>query len=107
MHALGWTRQQAIDYLLENTASSPERAASEIDRYIAVPGQATSYMIGSLEIQRLRDEAEQRLGDDFDVRAFHDQVLSDGSIALTMLRSKIEVWLLAEESAAAKAAPGS
>lgn len=93
MHVLGWTRQQAIDYLLENTASSPERAASEIDRYIAVPGQATSYMIGSLEIRRLRDEAEQRLGDDFDVRAFHDQVLSDGSIALTMLRAKIEAWL--------------
>ncbi len=102
MHALGWTRQQAIDYLLENTASSAQRAASEIDRYIAVPGQATSYMIGSLEIRRLRDEAEQRLGDEFDVRTFHDQVLSDGSIALTMLRVKILAWLLAEESALAE-----
>ncbi|MEN8143615.1 MAG: DUF885 domain-containing protein [Gemmatimonadota bacterium] len=102
MHALGWTRQQAIDYLLENTASSPQSAASEIDRYIAVPGQATSYMTGSLEIRRLRDEAERSLGDAFEVSAFHDQVLSDGSLALTMLRAKIEAWLAAEKSARAQ-----
>jgi len=96
IHALGWTRQQAIDYVLENTAASEGEAIYEIDRYIAVPAQAVSYMIGSLEIQRLRRLAEERLGDRFDIRAFHDAVIEDGTVTLEMLRSKIEDWIESE-----------
>lgn len=97
MHALGWTRQQAIDYMLENTSISEGEAIYEIDRYIAVPAQAVSYMVGSLEIQRLRRLAEDRLGERFDIRAFHDAVLEDGSVTLEMLRHKIERWIESEE----------
>ena len=97
MHALGWTRQQAIDYMLENTSKSEGEAISEIDRYIAMPAQAVSYMIGSLEIQRLRRQAEERLGDRFDIRSFHDAVIEDGTVTLEMLRRKIEAWVESEE----------
>ncbi len=93
LHALGWTRQEAIDYLLENTALSEALATAEIDRYIAVPGQATSYMLGNLEIRRLREEALTAFGDAFDIRAFHDRVLEDGPVPLQMLRAKIEAWI--------------
>ncbi|MFQ5888613.1 MAG: DUF885 family protein [Gemmatimonadota bacterium] len=93
MHVFGWTRQQAIDYLLENTAESVNSATSEIDRYIAVPGQATAYLTGSSEIRRLRALAEERLGERFDIKAFHDRVLEDGTVTLGMLRDKIEHWV--------------
>lgn len=93
MHALGWSRQQAIDYLQANTVLSKESAAVEVDRYLAWPGQATAYMLGSLEIRRLRDRAEARLGNAFDIRAFHDRVLEDGAVPLAMLREKIERWV--------------
>jgi len=92
LHALGWTRRQAIDYLLANTALSEPLATAEIDRYIAVPGQATSYMLGALEIRRLRRLAEARFGADFDIRSFHDRVLEDGPVPLSMLAEKIERW---------------
>jgi uncharacterized protein (DUF885 family) len=87
MHALGWSRQQAVDYILANTAESESRANAEVDRYIAVPGQATSYMLGSLHIRRLREQAEARPG--FDIRAFHDAVLEDGAVTLEMLTRKL------------------
>jgi len=93
MHALGWTRQEAIDYLLEKTAESEAAATSEIDRYIAVPAQATSYMTGSTEIARLRAMAEAHLGDAFDIRAFHDLVIADGTVTLGMLRKKVARWM--------------
>ncbi len=93
MHVLGWTRDQAIDYMLENTAESRNSVEGEVDRYIAVPGQATAYMTGSLEIQRLRHEAEQRLGDRFDVKGFHDVVLRDGAVTLPMLREAVARWV--------------
>jgi uncharacterized protein (DUF885 family) len=93
MHALGWTRQQAIDYMLENTAESESSVTAEVDRYIAVPGQATSYMLGNLEIRRLREQARAALGDRFDIRAFHDRILEDGAVPLVMLREKIERWI--------------
>jgi len=95
MHALGWSRQQAIDYLLANTAESSARATAEIDRYIAVPGQATAYMLGNLEIRRLRAQSEEALGRDFDIKAFHDAVVEDGGVTLAMLRDKIARWLAA------------
>ena len=93
MHGLGWTRQQAIDYLIANTAESENAAASEVDRYIAVPGQATSYMLGNLEIRALRAQAERELGSRFDIKVFHDRVLENGGVTLAILRSKIERWI--------------
>jgi uncharacterized protein (DUF885 family) len=93
MHALGWTREQAIQYMLDHTAESRRAVESEVNRYLAVPGQATAYMIGSLEIQRLRREAERQLGPKFDIRAFHDVVLHDGAVSLPMLRKAVERWV--------------
>ncbi|MCH8936594.1 MAG: DUF885 domain-containing protein [Gemmatimonadetes bacterium] len=93
MHVLGWKRQQALDYLLEHTALSEALATAEIDRFLAVPGQATAYMLGNMEIRRLRELAERELGDEFDIKEFHDRVLEDGSVPLIMLREKIERWL--------------
>jgi uncharacterized protein (DUF885 family) len=89
LHALGWTRQQAIDYMLAHTTANANDAASEIDRYIIWPGQATSYMLGRLEILAARDEATKAAGSAFDIKAFHDRVLEDGSVPLTFLREKI------------------
>jgi uncharacterized protein (DUF885 family) len=95
MHGLGWTRQQALDYLLAHTAETPSHAAAEIDRYIAVPGQATAYMIGNLEIRRLRTQAERVMGSRFNLKAFHDLVLEDGTLPLWVLREKVEHWIAA------------
>jgi uncharacterized protein (DUF885 family) len=92
MHTMGWTRQQAIDYMLAHTAETPHSATSEVDRYIIWPGQATAYMIGNLEIRAARDEAEQAMGSRFDIKAFHDRVLEDGAVPLTFLRQKIRAW---------------
>lgn len=97
MHVLGWSRQRAIDYLLANTTETRDRATAEVDRYIAVPGQATAYMIGSLEIRKLRTEAERALGAKFDIKAFHDAVLEDGTMPLWALREKIERWIAARQ----------
>ena len=93
MHLMGWTRERAIDYLLANTAWPPGDIEAEIDRYIAWPGQANAYMLGMLEIRRLRDLAEASLGERFDLRAFHDRVLENGSVTLPMLEDSIEVWI--------------
>jgi uncharacterized protein (DUF885 family) len=93
MHAKGWTRQQALDYELAHTTRTPEQAAIDVDRRIGWPGQGYSYQVGQLEIRRLRTEAERQLGSRFDVRAFHDRVLEDGTITLPMLRDKIARWL--------------
>jgi uncharacterized protein (DUF885 family) len=92
IHGLGWSRQQALDYMDAHNANSHELNAAEVDRYIAVPGQATSYMLGALEIRRLREQAESALGDHFDIRAFHDLVLEDGAIPLDQLGAKVERW---------------
>ncbi len=96
MHALGWSRQEAVDYMLANTAASQAGVESEVSRYIAVPGQATAYLTGSLLIQELRARAEAALGDRFDIRRFHDRVIEDGTVTLTMLEAKIEAWIEAE-----------
>ena len=96
MHALGWSRQDAMDYMLANTAASEGEVESEVSRYIAVPGQATAYLTGSLVIQDLRRKAEEALGDRFDIRAFHDRVIQDGTITLTMLQYSIDEWIESE-----------
>jgi uncharacterized protein (DUF885 family) len=100
VHTRGWTREQAMEFLATHTAVAPLQVAGEVDRYISWPGQATSYMLGNLEILSLRAEATRRLGPRFDIRAFHDQVLGDGAVPLPMLRHKIERWI--ETEAASK-----
>jgi len=96
IHTLGWSRQQAIDYMRANTAWSDADIAAEIDRYIIWPGQATAYTLGMLEIMRLRQDARQALGEHFDLRKFHDQVLEQGSITLPMLEQKVRAWIAAQ-----------
>nr|WP_281401834.1 DUF885 domain-containing protein [Thalassotalea piscium] len=93
MHIMGWTRQEAIQYMLDHTAESIGSITNEVDRYAAVPGQATSYLIGSIEIQRLRQHAEEVLGDSFDIREFHDQVLMNGAVTLPMISAAVERWI--------------
>jgi uncharacterized protein (DUF885 family) len=93
MHALGWSRDQAIEFMLEHTALAPDNIANEVDRYIAWPGQALAYKLGQLEILRLRAAARERLGAGFDIRAFHDAVLSQGALPLTTLAAVVETTL--------------
>ncbi len=93
MHALGWTRQAAIDYMLANSALAPNNIANEVDRYIVWPAQALAYKAGQLEMLRLRADAESRLGARFDVRAFHDALLGNGAISLGSLREVIGAWV--------------
>lgn len=93
LHAFGWTRQQAIDYLAERTALSLHEVETEVDRYISWPGQALSYKLGELTIRRLRREAEQALGPDFDVREFHDAVLLHGAVPLPVLEEQIAAYI--------------
>ena len=93
MHALGWSRQRAIDYLRENSGLTEHNVITEIDRYIDEPGQALAYKIGELKIKELRRLAETRLGSRFDVRAFHDAVLANGSLPLDVLESEIRRWM--------------
>jgi uncharacterized protein (DUF885 family) len=98
MHVLGWSRQRAIDYMLAHTVESRASVESEIDRYIIDPGQATAYMVGRREIERLRGLAEQQLGSRFDIREFHDRVLENGSVPLSFLRQHVEGWIAAQDS---------
>jgi uncharacterized protein (DUF885 family) len=93
IHALGWTRQQAIDFMLENTSSTELNIINEVDRYIAWPGQALAYKIGELKISELRARAEKELGDKFDIRQFHDVVLTSGAVPLDVLEGLVEGWI--------------
>jgi uncharacterized protein (DUF885 family) len=93
MHAKGWTRQQAIDYMIENSALSENNITTEVDRYITWPGQALAYKIGELKIRELRTRAEEALGADFDVRLFHDALLENGALPLSVLEEKMDAWI--------------
>lgn len=93
IHYMGWTREQAIQFMRENTGLSDHNIESEIDRYIARPGQATAYKIGQLQILKLRAMAQEQLGQRFDVRAFHDELLSDGALPLELLEKKMTRWI--------------
>jgi len=93
MHAKGWTREQAIQYMLANSGLSKENVEREVDRYIAWPGQATAYKIGEIRIRELRAYAERELGEKFDRRAFHDVVLGHGHIPLTVLEENVRGWV--------------
>jgi uncharacterized protein (DUF885 family) len=93
IHSKGWTREQAIQYSLDNEAESEESIIAEIERYMATPGQALSYKIGQLKIRELRTKAETKLGDKFSVTEFHNQVLNSGSLPLVLLEAKIDNWI--------------
>ena len=93
IHAQGWTRDQAIDYMLANSDMGRTDATAEVERYIAIPSQALAYKVGALTIQRLRREAEAALGDAFDIREFHAQVLMTGALPLSILEQKIRAWV--------------
>ncbi len=95
LHAKGWGRQQAIDYMLDNTSMAPRDVAVEIDRYIAYPGQACAYKIGELKFRQLREEATKTLGPKFDVRDYHRQVLNTGALPMDVLDAKIRGWIAA------------
>jgi len=95
MHAKGWSRQRALDYLAANTALSTHEIRTEIDRYISWPGQALAYKIGELKIIELRRRAETQLGIDFDIRAFHDAVLANGGVTLPVLEQQVEAYIQA------------
>ncbi len=93
LHAKGWSRQKAIDYMMENSSMADTDVVSEVERYIAWPGQAVSYKVGQREISNMRADAEKRLGDKFDIREFHRQVLIDGSLPMPVLKTKINEWV--------------
>jgi len=93
IHAKRWPRKQAVEFMLANSALTKKNVNSEVDRYIAWPGQATAYKIGELWIRRLRAEAEKELGPGFDLRAFHDAILAEGSIPLPVLEERIQAWI--------------
>ncbi len=93
MHSLGWSRQRAIDFFIANSAKSEHDITVEIDRYIVWPGQALAYKMGELKIKELRQYASQELGEDFDIRSFHDRVLEAGPIPLDILEQRIKDWV--------------
>ena len=96
LHSKDWSRQQVLDYMYANTAVQEARAVSEAERYIAIPGQALAYKIGQLKIRELRTRAELALGDKFDIRGFHAQVLEDGELPLSVLDTKIDRWIASQ-----------
>ena len=93
LHSKGWTREQAIEYSLNNEARPENEIVREIERYMANPGQALSYKIGQLKLIELRERAAAELGDKFDIREYHNQVLETGCIPLQLLEDKIDAWI--------------
>jgi uncharacterized protein (DUF885 family) len=99
MHVKGWSRAKAIQYFMENSPRTELDVTNEVDRYIAWPGQALAYKVGQLKIRALRTRAEKALGSRFDVRAFHDAVLLQGSLPLDVLERRIDAWIAAQQKA--------
>ena len=93
IHAMGWTRQQAVDYFIKNTALSLHNINTEVDRYISWPGQAVSYKIGEIKIRELRAKAEEALGENFDIRAFHEIILEQGVVTLPILEDRVNAYI--------------
>jgi len=98
LHSKGWSRDQAIQYMMDNSAMSKTDATSEVERYIAIPGQALAYKVGGLKIRELRTRAEKALGPKFDIKAFHAQVLEDGALPLAVLEAKIDRWIASQKA---------
>jgi uncharacterized protein (DUF885 family) len=97
IHSKGWTRQQAVDYMLNNTGWAEVDIQNDINRYISWPAQANAYMLGMLEFRELRTMAESELGNEFDIRQFHDRLLENGSMTLPMMRKAIISWISDEK----------
>ena len=98
LHAKGWTREQAIDFMLENSGMTRTEVVAEVERYIAIPSQALAYKVGAIKIQELRKRAEDQLGEDFDIREFHAEVLDTGSLPMPVLENKIDRWTASKAS---------
>lgn len=98
LHAKGWSREQAIEYMKDNSPMAESDIIAEVERYMAIPGQALSYKVGQLKILALRAEAEQALGDKFDLKAFHDQILTSGSLPMAVMEQKIHHWIAASKA---------
>lgn len=96
LHVKGWSREDVIDYMLENSSMAESDVISEAERYIAIPSQALGYKIGQLKISELRQRAENKLGNRFDVKKFHTEVLKDGSLPLDVLDAKINRWIASQ-----------
>ena len=92
LHAMNWTRQQAIDFFMANAAKTEQDIIVEVDRYIAWPGQALGYKLGQMRIQELRASSAKQMGDRFDLRKFHDVVLGEGAVPLDVLESRVKAW---------------
>ena len=99
LHSKGWTREQVLDYIEENSATSEARRVSETERYIAIPGQALAYKIGQLKILELRSRAQRELGDRFDLRKFHTVILADGPLPLDVLEARVDRWIASQKGA--------
>jgi len=102
VHAKGWTRQQALDYLASHTALPLHEVETEVDRYISWPGQALAYKLGELKIKELRRRSEQALGPRFDLREFHDVVLGSGAVPLNVLEKNVDRWIEQQRGTAAR-----
>ena len=98
LHAKGWSREQAIDFMLANSGMTRTEVVAEVERYIAIPTQALAYKVGALKIQELREKAEEQLGEDFDIREFHAEVLDTGSLPMPVLEAKIDRWIASKAS---------
>jgi uncharacterized protein (DUF885 family) len=98
MHAKKWSREQSIDYMVAKTGRTLPEVTREIERYVVWPGQATAYKVGQLAILRLRDEAERELGPGFDLRAFHEVVLLNGSMPLAVLEDVVHEWIRQQQA---------
>jgi uncharacterized protein (DUF885 family) len=99
IHHKRWSREKAIQYLTDNTPNPEGDIRKAIERYVVYPGQATAYMIGKLKIMELRGKAQAELGENFDIRAFHDVVLRSGPVPLSILEENVNAWLVREKSA--------
>ena len=93
LHAFGWSREKAIEYMLANSSMARSDVEAEVERYIVIPGQALAYKIGQRKIRQLREKGEKLLGEKFDIKKFHTELLIDGSLPMPILQEKIESWI--------------
>ena len=100
LHARGWTQEQAVQYFFDNSAIPEGAVRSEVRRYLTFPGQATSYKVGMIKIQELRARAAEALGDDFDIRGFHDVVLGGGALPMPLLEQRVDTWIAEQQGGA-------
>ncbi|HCE52800.1 MAG TPA: DUF885 domain-containing protein, partial [Shewanella baltica] len=98
LHSKGWSREQAIQYMKDNSPMAESDIVAEVERYMAIPGQALSYKVGQLKILALRARAEKALGDKFDLKAFHDQILTSGSLPMAVMENKIDRWIASKQA---------